>query len=413
MAVFNSPLDDKGQAAKLVKLYTDTAKSITSKMTSMGPGTLAQRNQVLAQINKELAALGVDTGKWIQENIPLQYRAGMQAAIEGLKATQKATPFYRGTGNMLTPPGNDLFGKGYYITPDKAIAKEFGDKVETVYLNLWDPNVMLRINSQEELDKLFKDAVKAYPNLSAQEAIPKFAANQGYKAIVGTDNLDTLAGINVLDKTLISDTPALATEALFTQIDRESVKAMVDDTSRSFADALTTVGRTVKNIQADAFQKEIKARLAEGQISGETRKQIAADIAQKIQDEGITALVDKGGRTWTLERYADMLTNTKLAEARNTGLANKMMQEGNDLVEVSSNGSTHPVCEEYEGEILSISGESDQYDSLDDAEAAGLFHPNCQHTVNAVEPDLASQTYGWNVDTQSYEQGVGLDESGD
>jgi hypothetical protein len=286
---FNVPFKDKGAIDDLVKLYTDTANNIVKSLDGMTAGTLAQRKQVLVQIEKELAALGVDTGKWVETNIPLQYRMGMQNAITQLKT------------------------------------------------------------------------------------------------------LDFLP---------------LDTEALFTTINRQAVAAMIDDTSRSFADALTTVGRSVKNIQSDMFQQEIKARLAEGTITGETRKSIQADIKQKIQDQGITALKDKAGRDWSLDRYAEMLARTKLAEARNTGLTNKMLENSNDLVQVSSNGSSHPACADWEGQILSITGQTPDYPTVDEAEADGLFHPNCQHTINAIEPDLAERTYGYDPDTGEYAQGI-------
>lgn len=406
MAVFNSPLDDKGEADKLIKLYTKTANSVTAQLKDSTEAGIARRNQILASINSELKQLGVDTGKWIETNIPIQYREGMQKAIEGLKQTQVATPFYRGTGKNIITPGTDIFGQGYYITADKKVAKEFGDKVTTVYLNSFDPKEMLRVTSQADLDKLVLATERAYPTMDIQKAIPKYAADQGYKAILGTDSLDPLAGINVIDKTLIATTPTIDVTALFTPIDRQTIKVLVDASTASFADALTTVGRSVRNITTDMFQQEVKARIAEGTVTGETRASIAANIKQKIEDQGITALKDKGGRSWSLDRYAEMLTNTQLREARNTGLANKMLQNSNDLVQVSSNGSAHIECADYEGQILSLNGDTPGYDTVDDATAAGLFHPNCQHTINAIEPDLAQMTYGWSTDDEAYIQGI-------
>lgn len=289
MVTFNKQFDDKGAIDDLVKLYTDTAQNIVESLNGMTKGTLAQRKQVLNQITKQLDALGVDTGKWINENIPMQYKIGMQTAITQI------------------------------------------------------------------------EALKFLP---------------------------------------------LDTTALFTTINKEAVKAMIDDTSSSFADALSTIGRSVKAIQSDMFQQEVKARLAEGMITGDTRKAIQADIKQKIEDQGITALKDKSGRDWSLDRYSEMLARTKLAEARNTGMTNKMLENNNDLVQVSSNGSSDPICARWEGVILSISGNTSGYDTVDDATADGLFHPNCQHTMNAIEPDLAEQTYGYNPDTGEYEQGI-------
>ena len=291
MANFNAQFDDKGSVDALVKIYEDTANKIQQQLIDMAGSVsqIARRNQIMASIKAELASLGAATGTWVDTNIPMQYKIGMQTAITQI----------------------------------------------------------------QELDFL-----------------------------------------------------PLTTEALFTTPNRESVKALISDTASSFADSLTTAGRSAKAIQTTIFQKEIKARLAEGTITGETKKSMVADIKQKILDQGITSLTDKGGTTWSLDRYASMLATTKLAEARNTGLANKMLENGNDLVQVSTNGSIHPACQVYEGIILSLTGQTDGYDTVDDATANGLFHPNCQHTINAITPDLAQQTYGYNSDTGQYDQGI-------
>lgn len=412
MAVFNSPLDDKGEADKLISLYTKTANNITAQLKDATEAGIARRNQILAEINRELKALGIDTGKWVEKNIPIQYREGMQKAIEGLKQTQAQTPFYAGTLKKVVPKVDNPLGAGYYITSDKSVAKDFGSGVQTVYLNSFDPGQILRINTDADYQKLLTAAEKAYPNVPIQQAIPRYAADEGYKAILGADDFNGPTAINILDKSILSAEPKIDVTALFTPIDRQTVTALIDSSTASFADALTTVGRSVRNITSDIFQQEVKARIAEGTITGETRKSIAASVKQKIVDQGIVALKDKGGNSWSLDRYASMLVNTQLAEARNTGLSNKMLQNSNDLVQVSDNGSSHYECAVWEGQVLSLNGDTPGYDTVDDATAADLFHPNCQHTLNAVDPGLADATYGWNTDTQDYEQGM-IDSGGD
>lgn len=189
----------------------------------------------------------------------------------------------------------------------------------------------------------------------------------------------------------------------FTQINRQAVKALIDDTSKSFGDAMSTVNRSAKQIFDKAVQEEIKQKIALGQVNAATRKTITNDIKQTIKEQGIAALKDKSGKTWTLDRYADMLARTKIVEARNTGLANKMLENGYDLVQVSSHNSDHPECAVWEGVICSLTGKTDGYPTLDEAEGEGLFHPNCMHAVNAVEPDLAKETNAYNFDTGEYD----------
>lgn len=195
-------------------------------------------------------------------------------------------------------------------------------------------------------------------------------------------------------------------QQVFSQYNKRAVSAMVADTSEAFAQAMQGLGRSVRGLTSRAVQQEIKESIAQGVLSGDTRKTIVAKVKQQIRDEGLEALRDRSGKKWTIDRYADMLVRTKMVEARNTGLANQMLANGNDLVQVSVNGSSHEGCAQFEGEVLSITGETDGYTSLDDAKAGGLFHPNCKHTINAVNVSLAEKTYGYNKDTGEYEKGI-------
>lgn len=399
-------LDDSA-VDRLVKLYEQTANNLMSSFNDATSFGRSQRIALMAQIDAELKKLGVKTQDWLDKEIPIAYKSGMQDALTGLKTVQAQNVFYHGTGKMpLEASSTNMFGGGFYISDSKKVAAEFGSKVKPVYLNIFDPNEILKINSQEDYDKLVKNSLRAYPGKSTEEAIPAYAKSKGYKAILGTSNFDPLAGINVLYKELLSDNPILPIKTLFTQPNKSQVAALIDDSSKSFGDALTTVGRTARNITAKAFQQETRAKIAEGTLSGETRKQIVARVKDQLVQNGTTSLVDKGGRSWSVDRYADMLARTKLAEARNSGLATKMLENNQDLVQVSINGSDHPACADWEGQILSITGNTDGYDTVDDATADGLFHPNCRHTLNPIEPDLASKTYGWDVNAGEYSQGV-------
>lgn len=392
---------------RLIALYEQVGKKLIDGFDSATDFGRAERLAILSQVKKELTDLGVKTQAWLDKELPLAYKDGMVQALDQLEKLQAATPFYHGHGGgSISISGGNMFGKGFYISEDPKVARQFGNKVDKVYLNIFDRKQILRISTQEEYDKLMEAAIRAYPKLTPEEAIPKYAQDKGFKAILGTTNFDPLAGIAVFDKSLLSKNPILPVKTLFTQPNKAQVSALVDDASKAFGEAMSTVNRTVTNITAKAFQQETRARIAEGTLSSDTRKQIVASVKEQLKSNGLTALTDRGGRSWSLDRYADMLVRTKLTEARNTGLANKMLENDQDLVQVSINGSSHPLCAEYEGQVLSVTGATPGYDTVDDATADGLFHPNCMHTINPIEPDLAKQTYGWDVDKQEYDTGI-------
>ena len=206
----------------------------------------------------------------------------------------------------------------------------------------------------------------------------------------------------------------------FNRIHREAIAALVDDTAKSFADSLTAANRAARTLISDAAKEVMTQQLATGQISGDALKTIQKQIIATIQQDGLTSLKSKPftnasgtvvQQSWSLDRYSEMLIRTKAVEARNTGLKNRLVENGYDLVQVSSHGATD-VCGRWEGKILSLTGETKRLPSGEEvytvkyAENDGLFHPNCKHAINGLTLELARETMAWNASTRQYEKGL-------
>lgn len=171
----------------------------------------------------------------------------------------------------------------------------------------------------------------------------------------------------------------------FSVIDRRAAAALSTELGEAFAMSLTTAERAAGQALSKAAKEAVRQELVEGNILGSTLKERTARIKAQLKADGLAGLVDKGGNTWSLDRYADMLARTKMVEARNAGLANKMVANGYDLVEVSNHNSDHKACAQYEGKILSLTGKTPGYPTLEAAMRNGLLHPNCKHQINAVK----------------------------
>lgn len=178
----------------------------------------------------------------------------------------------------------------------------------------------------------------------------------------------------------------------FSVLDKQAIAALTDEVGAAFADSLTAVSRNANMVLTDAVKQQIQAILVDGKLQGSALKTISKSVQETLESEGLSALRDKSGRVWQFETYANMLIRTKSVEARNTGLQNRMLDSGNDLVQVSNHNSSDPACASWEGQILSVTGKTPGYPTLAEAEAAGLFHPNCQHAVNVIDPELAGFT---------------------
>lgn len=195
----------------------------------------------------------------------------------------------------------------------------------------------------------------------------------------------------------------IQTKSGFNLVHKQAIAALVDDTASAFGEGMAGINRTARQVLGKATKQLIVQRIAEGKISGASVRDAKNMISGILQNEGLDALTDKGGHAWTLDRYSEMLFRTKSVEARNMGLANRVAENGYDLVQVSVNNSDHEECADWEGEILSLTGNTPGYKTVADATEAGLFHPNCKHALNVIKPDLAAKTKAYNTDTGEYE----------
>jgi hypothetical protein len=127
------------------------------------------------------------------------------------------------------------------------------------------------------------------------------------------------------------------------------------------------------------------------ELGVETRQQAAQRALNEFADKGITGFKDKAGRTWSLHSYTEMATRSTTGQAAIEGAIQRLQDNDYDLVIVSFHADSCPLCGPWEGQILSISGKSDQYPSLDEAIADGLFHPNCGHSLGAYIPGLTER----------------------
>lgn len=199
------------------------------------------------------------------------------------------------------------------------------------------------------------------------------------------------AGVRQLKETGVE----VSVRSGFNKIHKAAIAAMVSDTQEAFLETMTGINREAKVLLGKAVREQITQQIAGGTVTGKVLKEVKSNVVGVLQEKGLASLVDKGGKAWELDRYAEMLIRTKAVEARNTGMANRMVENGYDLVQVTTHGADD-VCGDWEGKVLSLTGRTPGYPTVSDAEAAGLFHPNCKHAINVVIPELAKDINAYN-----------------
>lgn len=178
-----------------------------------------------------------------------------------------------------------------------------------------------------------------------------------------------------------------------------AVEALAAETVAVVAATHPTILRSVQDVYRSTVA-EVTGRMVTGTA---TRREVTQQVLNRFAQRGITSFVDKAGRKWKPDTYAEMATRTAAIKAQRQGHADKLGALGYDLVVINNHANPAPECQPFEGKVLSLSGRQrgriyaenrltggrthvDVKWSIREAEARGLFHPNCGHRYTLWVP---------------------------
>lgn len=149
--------------------------------------------------------------------------------------------------------------------------------------------------------------------------------------------------------------------------------------------------------QTDDQYRSIIGQVVAVQATGTiTTKQALQQALNDFADRGISGFTDRAGRKWGMAEYSEMAVRTGMMNTAVQGYVMDAQQHGEYLVIVSDHADECPLCAQWERKVLAISPEGlshpDCQGTLDQARAAGLFHPNCLHSVTVYVPGLTDRT---------------------
>jgi len=130
-----------------------------------------------------------------------------------------------------------------------------------------------------------------------------------------------------------------------------------------------------------------------------TRKILSQTMLDDYAKRGLTSVVYKNGARVSIDAYAEMVGRTMSSHAAVQASLNRYTEYGYNLVRITSHFTACELCAPWEGQILNKNGGDAKYRGLDEAIAAGLFHPNCRHDVNPYFPGISPDKLVPRVDT--------------
>ena len=222
---------------------------------------------------------------------------------------------------------------------------------------------LLRGNKTEYLAQMKKNIEAILQQLRegnrtwCEQAIPRVYSQGLYSA----DAMLKDAGVSV--------------KAGFGAIHQQAAQVLAENAFQRFEDVLQVIGRQVNDIYRELALENVRGTV----VGYDTWKQTARRFREQLAERGMTGFKDRSGRMWNMRTYCEMHARTVCMEAHLQGTANRLVEQGHDLVKVSTHRGACELCQPWQGKILSITGKTKGYPTLEEAKAAKLFHPNCRH----------------------------------
>jgi hypothetical protein len=163
----------------------------------------------------------------------------------------------------------------------------------------------------------------------------------------------------------------------------------IEKTARKYLASVSQAGARLAKIQEmQAFTSAEVKKMIDDVVIDATSKNLARGAVDRLIRERLLSMIEGGdfininGRSFNLRSYAELVARTRMREASTEASIEQNKQYGNDLVEIPKHENPCDVCDEYVGNIYSISGDSPDYPLLPDG--GPPFHPNCLCYLNSV-----------------------------
>ena len=184
----------------------------------------------------------------------------------------------------------------------------------------------------------------------------------------------------------------------FAQIHNDAIHSLAREMQFHIGQGLEQVGRQVLRYLDESMDNSLRKigldATAEKLAMGATVKDMQKSLIEKLQNEGfMTVQYGSGKKAYqvAVEDYAAMVARSTTREAGNLARENQLIENGYDLVEMTTHYPTCEKCAMFQGRVYSLSGKDKRFPALmQTAFKSGYrnVHPNCRHSIVPFIEDL-------------------------
>jgi hypothetical protein len=179
------------------------------------------------------------------------------------------------------------------------------------------------------------------------------------------------------------------TIVVLNRLNRDFIKTAIADTQDDLLQVTQNVSRKVRTTIRQVTAEAMRANLTQGiNTTDSIKRDILRDLRQRLGESLNTGIIDAAGRRWKPEVYAEMVTQTKLAQTQRESAINDALGRNAYYGVISSHGASD-LCRLWESKIVKLTpdapGDYPYYGTLPNSQ---IFHPRCKHVVSPVRrPD--------------------------
>lgn len=257
---------------------------------------------------------------------------------------------------------------------------------------------------KEELSKLnllymraihSNDVTKANSLLKKMGQITKTLEAEYWERATKRIPQEYLLGSKYIDDTLTKEASYIAINKASTkdlqnmlkelgQIHLDAVNALLNNSKNYVKASLDGMERQALTMLNELQQSKVRETLARSTITGDSLQEMKDKVAKYFMDNQITVFKDRSGKSWSLDRYVDMLTRTETSIANIQGTINRAIQLGITKFRVVEQADCCELCSEYNWEVVDVT---------DGTVDLPPYHPNCRGYIIAVIGEDTSINY--------------------
>lgn len=178
---------------------------------------------------------------------------------------------------------------------------------------------------------------------------------EGTKALEGAATDGYMAGFSRADQIIKGD-EALAIRRLMTRTNVRAVRAIGKEVGRASGEMFLGSHLSLLRTTEDSYRQIVGKSSSLSASGAITRREATQRALYEFAERGVAQFVDKSGRKWGMQEYAEMATRTAVTRAYVQGSVDRFKEDGRDLVIVSNSPEECDLCRPWEGRILSLSG---------------------------------------------------------